>query len=135
MSTKGWRKNTSITRKVSEAPYEFEFVQAVRLLERSTVFEKENTQSNISANPIAQFTPPATESLRFKTNQSLAFPSSEIDSVQRVDKNTGSTQWQMVVNLMGLTGSMGVLPFHYTELILKRQKQKDETTKLVKELL
>ncbi len=127
MSTKGWRKNTSITRKVTEAPYEFQFLQAVRLLERSTLFEKESSKSNIASNPVACFTPPTSESLRFKTNQSLAFPSSEIDSIQRIDKNAGSSQWQMVVNIMGLTGAMGVLPFHYTELILKRQKQKDET--------
>ena len=127
MSTKGWRKNTSITRKVAEAPYEFQFLQAVRLLERSAVFEKESSQSNIASNPVARFTPPASESLRFKTNQSLAFPSSEIDDVQRIEKTSGSAQWEMVVNLMGLTGSMGVLPYHYTELILKRQKQKDDT--------
>ncbi|RDH83846.1 MAG: type VI secretion system baseplate subunit TssG [endosymbiont of Galathealinum brachiosum] len=127
MSTKGWRKNTSITRKVAEAPFDFQFLQAVRLLERSAVFEKESSQSNISSNPVARFTPPSSESLRFKTNQSLAFPASEIDDVQRIDKMSGTAQWEMVVNLMGLTGSMGVLPYHYTELILKRQKQKDET--------
>jgi type VI secretion system protein ImpH len=127
MSPKGWRKNTSITRRLTEAPYDFQFQQAVRLLERSAVFEKEGAQSNIASNPVARFTPPNSEVLRFITNQSLAFPSSEIRSVKRVDKSNASTQWQMVVNLMGLTGSMGVLPFHYTELVLKRQKQKDET--------
>ncbi|RKZ70427.1 MAG: type VI secretion system baseplate subunit TssG [Gammaproteobacteria bacterium] len=127
MSTKGWRKNTSITRKLTEAPYEYQFLQAVRLLERSAVFEKENTQSAISSNPVAKFTPPGSESLRFKINQSLAFPSSEIKSINRIDKKSAVSQWQMVVNLMGLTGSMGVLPFHYTELILKRQKQKDNS--------
>jgi len=127
MSTKGWRKNTSVTRKVTESPYEFQFLQAVRLLERSTLFEKESTQSNIASNPVARFTPPSSESIRFKTNQSLAFPSSEIDKIKRIDKNSGSAQWQMIVNIMGLTSSIGVLPFHYTELILKRQKQKDET--------
>ena len=127
MSTKGWRKNTSITRKLTEAPYEYQFLQAVRLLERSAVFEKENTQSSISCNPVAKFTPPGGESLRFSINQSLAFPSSEVKNINRVNKNSGFSQWQVIVNLMGLTGSMGVLPFHYTELILKRQKQKDET--------
>ncbi len=127
MSTKGWRKNTSITRKLTEAPYDFQFLQAVRLLERSAVFEKESSQSNIGSNPVAKFTPPASESVRFKSNQSLAFQSSEIDSVERVDKPNGLAQWEMVVNLMGLTGAIGVLPYHYTELILKRQKQKDES--------
>ncbi|MFV9615101.1 MAG: type VI secretion system baseplate subunit TssG [Gammaproteobacteria bacterium] len=127
MSTKGWRKNTSITRKLTEAPYEYPFLQAVRLLERSAVFEKENTQSSIATNPVARFTPPNGESLRFSINQSLAFPSSEIKNINRVDNKSSFSQWQVVVNFMGLTGSMGVLPFHYTELVLKRQKQKDET--------
>ena len=127
MSTKGWRKNTSVTRKLTEAPYEFSFKQAVRLLERSAVYESEVAQSNIANNPVAKFTPPTSESVRFKTHQSLAFASSEVDTIKRIDMKSGATQWQMVVNLMGLTGSMGVLPYHYTELILKRQKQKDET--------
>ncbi len=127
MSSQSWRKNTSVTRKLAEAPYEYDFRQAVRLLERSSVFEKENTQSKVSVNPVARFTPPSSESVRFKTNQSLAFPSSEVHQLKRVDQSNGSAQWQMVVNLMGLTGSMGILPYHYTELILKRQKQKDET--------
>jgi len=127
MSTKGWRKNTSITRKLTEAPHDFQFLQAVRLLERSTLYEKETRQSDIASNPVARFTPPSSEALRFHSNQSLAFPSSDISSIQRVEKNSGAAQWQMVVNLMGLTGSMAVLPYHYTELILKRQKQKDET--------
>ena len=127
MPTKSWRKNTSITRKLAETPFEFQFLQAIRLLERSAVFEDEITQSKIACGPVAQFTPPGSEVLRFKTNQSLAFPSSEIKSIRRVDKSAGAAQWQMVVNLMGLTGSMGVLPFHYTELILNRQKQKDDS--------
>jgi len=127
MSSQGWRKNTSITRKLTEAPYEYQFLQAVRLLERSALLEKETTQSNIASNAIARFTPPSTESIRFATHQSLAFPSADIDQVERKDNAAGTTQWHMIVNLMGLTGSMGVLPFHYTELILNRQKQKDDT--------
>jgi type VI secretion system protein ImpH len=126
MSTKGWRKNTSITRKLLEAPYEYRFLQAVRLLERAALCEKGNTQSSISSNPVARFTPPGSEVIRFKTNQSLAFPSSEIHDIKRVSKSPTVAQWQMIINLMGLTGSMGVLPYHYTELILKRQKQKDD---------
>ncbi len=127
MSSQGWRKNTSITRKVAEAPYEYPFLQAVRLLERSAVREKETAQSSIASNAVARFTPPSTEAIRFSTHQSLAFPSSEIDQIERSDNSAGTTQWHIIVNLMGLTGSMGVLPFHYTELILNRQKQKDHT--------
>ena len=127
MSTKSRRKTTSVTRLLIEAPYQFQFQQAVRLLERSAMFEKESSQSNINTNPVARFIPPTSEILRFKTNQSLAFHSAEVQQIQRLDKSTDSDQWQMTLNIMGLTGSMGVLPFHYTELILKRQKIKDET--------
>ena len=110
MSTKGWRKSTSVTRKLTEAPYEYDFLQAVRLLERSALYEKETSQSNITTNPVARFTPPTSETLRFKSHQSLAFASSEIESINRIDKQSGAAQWQMVVNLMGLTGSMGFYP-------------------------
>ncbi len=127
MSTKGWRKNTSVTRRLIESPFEFQFLQAVRLLERSAVFEKETSQSNINSNPVARFVPPTSEIIRFKTNQSLAFHSAEVQHIQRLNKKNDKDQWLMTLNIMGLTGSMGVLPFHYTELILKRQKLKDET--------
>lgn len=127
MSTKGWRKETSVTRKVTESPHEYPFQQVVRLLERSALYEKETRQSTVSVNPVARFTPPASESIRFRTRQSLAFPSGEVSSVKRIERSNGATQWEMVVNLMGLTGAMGVMPYHYTELMLKRHKQKDET--------
>ena len=127
MSSKGWRKNTPITHKLADAPYEFSFLQAVRLLERSAVFEKQQVSAKVASNPIARFTPPDSEAIRFSTHQSLSFPSSEISNIRHNDKKSGPNQWQMQVNIMGLTGPMGVLPFHYSELVLDRQKQKDET--------
>lgn len=130
MSTKGWRKNTSITRKLIESPFEYQLLQAVRLLERSAVFEKEQTQSGIATNPVSGFTPPTTESIRLTGSTSLAFPSSQVFKIERSDKPIGNTQWHLSTNVMGLTGAMGVLPYHYTELILKRLKEKDETIKM-----
>ena len=126
MSSQGWRKNTSITRKLIESAYEYPFLQAVRLLERSAVKEKAATQSGISVNPVAGFVPPTSEVVRFSSFQSLAFPSSEVESLKRVDYNDSTDQWHMLINLIGLSGAMGVLPYHYTELILKREKNKDE---------
>ncbi len=126
MSSQGWRKNTSITRKLVEAAYEYTFVQAVRLLERSAKKEKEVTDAKMGTNPVSGFTPPANEVVRFSTFQSMAFPSGDIQQLQRYENKDGSLQWHMILNLIGLTGAMGVLPHHYTELILKRQKQKDD---------
>lgn len=127
MSTPGWRKNTSVTRKLLESPYHYRLQQAIRLLERSAAYEKEQKQSTISTNPIARFTPPSSETIRFTGSTLLSFPSSEVAQIKRIDHKNGTAQWEISTNVMGLTGAMGVLPYHYTELILKRLKQKDET--------
>ena len=127
MPTKSWRKNTSITRKLSEFPYDYPFLQTVRLLERSALFEQQNNSEFVATHPVAKFTPSSREALRFVIRQSLAFPSSEINNIKRVEKKSGLVQWEIETNFMALSGAMGVLPFHYTELILKRKKEKDET--------
>ena len=124
MSSTGRRKNTSVINKLAEAPNEFSFLQAVRLLERSATLEdnSDNGKYTFNKQPVALFSPPNTETIRFKTNQALNFKSSEISKISG-NKN----KWELSVNFMGLTGSQGVLPFHYTEMILKRLKMKDES--------
>jgi len=128
MSSQGWRKNTAVTDKLIESAYDYSLQQAVRLLERAAVMANAGRQEKTSINPVAGFTPPATESIRFKSRQSLEFASCEIAKISRVEnKASGNDQWQMEVNLIGLTGAMGVMPFHYTELVLQRKKVKDDT--------
>ncbi len=126
MSTQGRRKNTSVIHKLTESAYEYSFVQAVRLLERSVSKAKKSTQSKAGRNPVSGFAPPGSEVVRFASHQSLAFPSSEIEKLEQITAKDGNRQWSMLLNLIGLSGSMGVLPYHYTELILERQKHKDE---------
>jgi len=126
MSTTGRRKNTSVISKLTEEPQNFTFLQAVRLLERSSALddiEKNDGKYSFNKNPVALFSPPNTEIIRFHTKQSLNFSSSEISTITKKDKR----KWEVLVNFMGLTGAQGVLPFHYTEMILKRLKIKDES--------
>lgn len=126
MSTQGRRKNTSVSQRLSEDPFAFQFFQAVRLLERSVAYEQAKSAAGASTRtgkPVARFVPPKTEAIRFHSQQSLSFPAAEILRINRNKKD----QWQMIVSLMGLTGAMGVLPYHYTELILQRHKMKDES--------
>jgi len=126
MSTQSRRKSTSVIKRLTEHPYEFSFEQAVRLLERSTALRI--TQSDkANCNPIARFMPPATEFVRFKTRQSLSYPSSSVYSVKPTIVKSKIGQWNMDVNFIGLTGSNGVLPYHYTETVLKRLKLKDKS--------
>lgn len=123
MPPKKRRKNSSIVEKLIAEPYLYSFFQAVRLLERASVLDDRRTLKN----PIAGFTPPSTETIRIHSHQSLVFHSAEIFSIAQKENSSQALQWQMFINFMGLTGPSGVLPHHYTELVLQRLKMKDKS--------
>lgn len=131
MSTQSWRKDSSVVEQLLSAPHAYSFFQAVRLIERSVYQESTNLalggRLQNTRNSIASFAPPATEVLRLHSHQSFKFPEAEIQSLERGTGSNSTVQWSMFVNFMGLTGCMGVMPYHYTELILQRLKLKDET--------
>ena len=124
MSTTRRRKDTSVILGLLARPFDFGFRQAVRLLERAVAFHGGNPPA-FARNPVGRHTPPVSEVIRFHSRQSLSFPSSEISRIDDQETDSGSRQWHMHVNFMGLTGSAGVLPYHYSELVLKRLKVKD----------
>ncbi len=89
-------------------PFRFEFFQAVRLLERLAPQRLPVGRQGSSGHEIVRFRVPAT----------TAFPAS---SVSQIDAPTEQQQpAHMWVNFMGLTGPSGVLPRHYTELLIRR---------------
>ncbi len=126
MSSTIRRKSTSLIQKLIKKPSEFSFIQAVRLLERFAFFSSAK-DAKLARHPVARFTPPGSEVVRFHSKQSLAFPAAEISSVTVDISNSNQRQSQMLVNFMGLTGSNGILPYHYTELVLRRMKVKDKS--------
>lgn len=91
----------------------FEFFQAVMLLKRL----RHDHQA------VGRFSNPSEEAVHFCVNNQLAFPASQ---VQKIDFPADAPA-SMVVNFMGLTGPMGVLPYCYTELILEQLKAKDRS--------
>jgi type VI secretion system protein ImpH len=129
MSTASWRKNTAVIDTLVKHPYQFSFKQAVRVIERSNNYNDSVEVSAIES--VGRFMPPQSECIRFTTRQSLSFPSSEISSVeplfQKANSDKYNNQWKMELNFIGLTGSNGVLPYHYSETVLKRLKLKDKT--------
>ncbi len=92
-------------------PFLFDFFQAVRLLERIAPDRQ----------PVGRFVSPASEVARFGANPSLAFPASQIQSLTWRD---GQPPF-VLVNFLGLTGPLGVLPYAYTELVRERLRAKD----------
>lgn len=126
MSSTSRRKNPSVIQSLLSKPFEYSFKQAVRLLERAAAYRSDKAAA-FSKNPVARYAPPSSEVMRFHTRQSLSFPSSEISVIEEKKSHTGASQWHMQVNFMGLTGSSGILPYHYSELLLKRLKIKDKS--------
>jgi type VI secretion system protein ImpH len=92
-------------------PQEFDFFQAVRLLERIRP----------GASPVGTFAPASKEVARFSANPFLAFPASRIQDIEWPEASPPA----VIVNFMGLTGPSGVLPLYYSQLILERKRAKD----------
>ena len=128
MPTSRRRKSLSVTQNILASPTSFEFSQLVRLLERASVLD-DTSEVHFAKKPVARFTPPSTEAVHFHSNSSLSFPSAEVSDVSIKTKKSKSQQWSVDVNFMGLTGCQGVLPYHYTEILLQRLKIKDKSLK------
>jgi type VI secretion system protein ImpH len=103
-------RHLEVERLLREIPQEFDYFQAVRLIE------------NVSGGePVGGFAPPSKEAVRIRAHASLPFPASQI---QRVDWPENGTP-AVVINFMGLFGPSGLLPLYYTNLIVERIRQKD----------
>lgn len=90
------------------------FFQAVRLLYRA------------HGMPAPAGASAARDALRFTVPASLNFPPCELQSLQRVATGNDATpRYVMSVNFLGLTGPSGVLPRHYTEWLMTRQRARD----------
>ncbi len=104
-----------IEARLRKEPFAFEFFQAMRLLERAMP----NRQ------PVGGFGSPSNEAARIGTHSSLAFPASEIQSLQWEEGKPPFLE----VNFMGLTGLQGPLPVWFTATVLERVRAGDTTLK------
>lgn len=102
---------TELGQMLTNEPYCFEFFQAVRLLTRAFPHRQ----------AVGRLANPGQEVLRFGAHVSSTFPASEIYTLTLNHERAHS----MIVNFMGLTGPMGVLPLYYTELMIHRVRVKD----------
>jgi len=94
-----------------EEPFTFEFFQAMRLLEK-LLPDRE---------PLGGFGRPSDEVVRLGAHPSLAFPASQVQSLQWEEGRAPFLR----VNFMGLTGLQGPLPQWYTTVILEQLRSGD----------
>jgi type VI secretion system protein ImpH len=105
-----------LNQKLLDEPERFEFFQSVRLLER--MFPERA--------PVGRYNLPVNEVARFRSRVSLEFPPSEIHKIDEVeDYFTETRRLEIFVCFMGMVGSLGTMPVHYTELVMERARYGD----------
>ncbi len=93
-----------------EKPYEFDFFQAVRLIHLI----------DPSKTAVGHGGPPLQEAVWFRALNSLSFPPSSIHDLERPTADVPVPV--MTETFFGLTGPSGVLPRHYTELLMRLER-------------
>ena len=113
MATQGRNATTPVKGTLAYRVYHngtaFDFFQAVRMLERMDAERRS----------VGRDGPPQQEAVRFKVHVGLEFPAS---SIQKIEPPRDDIPPAMTVTFFGLTGPLGVLPRHYTELLMRQQR-------------
>ncbi|HBR57059.1 MAG TPA: type VI secretion system baseplate subunit TssG [Blastocatellia bacterium] len=109
-------KNKPLNEILADEAFRFDFFQAVRLFERLYPEKK----------PVGADALPNEEPIRFRSNVTLDYPASQISELREAAGADGEdTRRDMLINFMGMIGPSGVLPTHYTELVLDRIRHRD----------
>jgi type VI secretion system protein ImpH len=113
MATTDRGTDNSLKQHLFEEPYRFDFFQAVRILRKV----------DPERNRVGHDGDPRRDAARFRTRASLNFPPSQIHQIR--DSKGDDTPPEVTVAFMGLTGPLGVLPQHFTELVADRARYSD----------
>jgi type VI secretion system protein ImpH len=124
------RTDRGLSERLFAEPQCFDFFQAVRILEH-LAREQAGGRPGFPAGPVGQDHPPELEAVRFRSQPSLSFPPGPIVQVRTLRTSETASRGEpmpfveMVVAFLGLIGPAGVLPTHYTTLLLQRIRDKD----------
>ncbi|MDC1428169.1 type VI secretion system baseplate subunit TssG, partial [Rhodospirillaceae bacterium] len=98
MATGNWRTGADIEALLLEQPEQFDFYQAVRLLESIAAQRAPGDPSKKKLDDV----------VRFAAKVSQEFPTSDIEGLEYSEEGNGPAK--MMVNFMGLAGAHGPLP-------------------------
>jgi type VI secretion system protein ImpH len=107
----GWQKEASVEQWLFSEPWEFEFFQAVRILER-LLYERA---------PAGESASPEDEAVRFRSHVSQVFPGSEVQAIESGERG----QALLTANLFALAGAGGPLPAPDGERVIEQTYRKD----------
>ena len=115
------RTGDGLAERLFREPGRFDFFQAVRLLERLAAEEGARDPQG-RRHPVGGDRPPAREAVRFGALPALSFPAAD---VAKLTAGADGLPPELVTAFIGLTGPNGVLPQHYTALMVARARLKD----------
>ena len=118
MGEAGRKPGAAVSAQLFREPWRFDFFQAVRLLEW-IAWERAQAGADPRA-PVGHDERLLDECVRFRVPPTRGFPASEIASLV---ETTPDAPPEMEVNFLGLVGPSGVLPQHYTELVIQRLRR------------
>jgi len=113
MAGDGGRQSRSVEAQLYSDASRFSFLQAVRLLEQ--IARKRDPRLT----PPGEHVDPRHELVHFHHAVRLDFPATDVERISLDDPP------HLTVNVLGLTGPMGPLPHHVSELVLERTLRGD----------
>lgn len=124
----GGRDDSALSDLLFAEGHRFEFFQAVRIL--SSLGRQHSESDDSSRWPVGEDHFPERETVRFRAWPSLSFAAGQVVEIRQPlpDANADPPQSpppEMTVSFWGLTGPHGVLPQHYTTLLLSRLRVRD----------
>jgi type VI secretion system protein ImpH len=120
MATARRRPGTALIDRLFEEPHAFEFFQAVQVLERAARRATDAPEGG----RVGEDLNPRHEAVRFGAYQALVFPTAAVLDATPPDADRTSRPPFLAVGFLGLTGPSGVLPQHYTELLIRSLRDK-----------
>ena len=112
-----------LRQRLEQEPYRFEFFQAVRILSWLAHTLPE-TDFHHGRKPIGHDAAPSREIVRFRSHLSHSFPQGSVSGFRWRDSKP-ETPPELTTAFLGLTGPNGVLPRHYTQLLIDRVRDRD----------
>src|SRR5262249_31677380 len=118
MATARRRPRTPLIDRLFEEPHAFEFFQGVQVLERAA----QRASDVPGRGRIGEDEHVRQEAVRFRAYQALLFPPAAVlgsEPAAQDEHGMPKRPPTLVASFMGLSGPSGVLPQHYTELLIR----------------
>jgi type VI secretion system protein ImpH len=118
MATSRGRRSAPLIEALHTSPERFDFLQAVRILERAAHLSARDSRFE-AAGRIGFDHDVRKENVYLRSVPELAFPATEVAAFDDTGKRP-----TLSVAIMGLNGPSGVLPIHYSLLVLEALRQR-----------